>query len=94
VVAGATLARRMGVHAAAWAELVPESVLLADARDDAPAAPAVEAGWEAIHECIDALRADLEVLLTRTSTVADGAARRVARAVLADLDRGRDPSRG
>jgi hypothetical protein len=93
-VAAATMARRLGAHAAAWAELVPESVLLEDARAAAPAVPAIEPAWDPVHAAIDALRADLERLLTRTTTVADGAARRVARAMLADLDRGRDPSLG
>jgi hypothetical protein len=93
-VAAATMARRLGAHAGAWAELVPESVLLEEARASAPAVPPVEPAWGPVHAAIDSLRADLQLLLTRTSVVADGAARRVARAVLADLDRGRDPSLG
>jgi hypothetical protein len=93
-VAAATLARQLGAHAAAWAELVPESVLLADARAATPGPSGVDAEWGAVHRAIDELRADLGALLDRTSPVADGAARRLARAVLADLDRGRDPSGG
>lgn len=85
--AGAQLSRRLGQHAARWAELVPESVLLAPERDDAgstlttvqPTLPAVLAG-------LDDLRVDLETLLTRTSDVADGAARRAARSTVADID--------
>ena len=38
--AAALLARRLGHHAVRWAELVPESVLLAAERDDARATPA------------------------------------------------------
>jgi hypothetical protein len=93
-VAAATLARRLGAHAATWAALVPESVLLAEARAaTAPLAP-IDPEDGAVHRAIDALRADLETLLTRTSPVADGAARRVAREVMGDLDRGLDPSTG
>jgi hypothetical protein len=93
-VPAATLARRMGAHAAAWAELVPESILLAEARDAAPSVVPIEPAWVPVHAAIEALRRDLGALLTRSSPVADGAARRVARAVLADLDRGVDPSLG
>jgi hypothetical protein len=85
-VGAATIARRLGAHAAAWQELVPESVLLAEARDAAPAAATVAPEWGAVHEAITALRADLGRLLADTSPVADGTARRLAREVLADLE--------
>jgi hypothetical protein len=88
-IAAATLARRLGAHATTWAELVPESVLLAEARESAPPVPDVAPEWDAVHEAIDSLRRDLTALLERTNEVADGAARRLARAVLEDLDAGR-----
>jgi hypothetical protein len=85
-IAGATLARRLGAHAASWAHLVPESVLLADARASAPEVAPVAAEWATVRQAIDRLRADLEDLLSRTSPVADSAARRLAREMLADLE--------
>ena len=60
-----------------------------DARDAAPEVPDVAPEWDAVHAAIDALRAELTTLLERTNEVADGAARRLGRAVLADLDAGR-----
>ena len=74
-----------------WAELVPESVLLAAERDDARATPApVEPTLPAVVAALDGLRVELETLLTRTSDVADGSARRAACSALADIDRGLD----
>jgi hypothetical protein len=93
-IAAATLARRLGSHAAAWAELVPESVLLSDARAAAPDVAPVEAEWAAVHRAIDRLRGDLEDVLGRTSPVADAAARRLAREELGDLDAGLRSSTG
>jgi len=85
-VAVATLARRLGRHSAAWAALVPESVLLEDARASAQEAPPVGDGIDAALAAVDALRVDLERFLTRSSDVADADARALARAVLGDID--------
>jgi hypothetical protein len=86
----ATLSRRAGVHADAWAQLVPESVLLADIRADAAGEAADgdvgAATAETLTPAIRSLQADLRALLQRLSPVADEPARRLARAVLADLD--------
>ena len=92
--AAATLARQMGAHAVAWAELVPESVLLAEARSATEPLPVLDGQEPAVRAAVASLRADLESLLARTSPTADGAARRLARAVLHDLDRSADPSLG
>jgi hypothetical protein len=89
-VAAATLARRLGAHASAWDELVPESVLLEDARRAAPAVPETAPEWPAVAAGLAALRRDLRALLERTTDLADAPARRLARQVLADLDEGPD----
>jgi hypothetical protein len=88
VVAAATLARRLGTHAAAWAELVPESVLLDEARRSAPAAPDVAGDWPSVAAGLQHLRAALDALLERTTALADAPARRLAGQVLADLAEG------
>jgi hypothetical protein len=76
-------ARRLGEHAAAFAALVPESVLLAPAR---------AAGETGAADLPDDLRAALLVLdgavdaiAARAGRVADGALRRLAGHVRADL---------
>jgi hypothetical protein len=84
--AAAQLARRLGAHASAWAELVPESVLLEDARRAAPAAAIVEPSIATVVDALTELRSAVADLLTRTTEVADGAARRQARSTAADLD--------
>ena len=84
--AAAQLARRLGLHAAEWSGLVPESVLLAETRESAPAVPPVEPTVAAVESAVSALRRDLDSLLTRTSEIADGAARREARSTCVDID--------
>lgn len=76
----AVCSRLVGAHAAAWDALVPESVLLAPVAADAAAAPLPDAG------SLVAYRAAVEALAAAASPVADGAAVRVARAVLTELD--------
>jgi len=85
-VAAATLARRLGRHSAAWAALVPESVLLEDARASAREVPPLADGIDAALTAVEALRADLQHFLTRSSDVADADARALARVVLGDID--------
>ena len=87
-VALAGISRRFGLHAAAWAELVPEAVLLADARAAVSPAPAVARTPRGVAEALAMLRDDLHALAARLSPVADGAARRLASVVLADLEEG------
>jgi hypothetical protein len=81
----ATASRHLGDHAGAWEDLVPESVLLADARDAVEALPALPASPEVVVGALRTLSDDLGALLARTSPVADAPARRLARIVLADL---------
>ena len=85
-VAAATLARRLGRHSAAWAALVPESVLLEDARASAQEAAPVGDSIDEALAAVDALRADLQQFRTRSSDVADADARALARVVLGDID--------
>jgi hypothetical protein len=84
--AASQLARRLGEHAATWAGLVPESVLLADERASAASASAIEPTLAAVVAAVAELRDDLDALLTRTTEVADGAARRAARSTCVDID--------
>jgi hypothetical protein len=86
--AAATLARRLGAHAASWDELVPESVLLEDARRSAPVTPELPADRAAVAAALRALQRALVTLLERTTEIADARARRLARQVLADLAEG------
>jgi hypothetical protein len=81
----AATSRHLGAHAAAWADLVPESVLLADARAAARALGAGTVDGLTPAELFDRLTADLEELLARSAPLADGAARRLARNVLDDV---------
>ncbi|HEX7094448.1 MAG TPA: hypothetical protein VF183_01100 [Acidimicrobiales bacterium] len=85
-VAAAVLGRQLGLHAAAWSELVPESVLLEDARAAAPARAEVPPTLDAIADALGALRADIEAFLTRSSDVADAEARALGRRMLDDID--------
>jgi hypothetical protein len=91
--AAAWLARRLGDHATAWAALVPESVLLADARDAAPDVAAIDPDVASVLPRLQRLRDDLAEILTRTTEVADAAARREARATGADVDEAIDAVR-
>jgi hypothetical protein len=83
--AAATLARRLGGYAAQWAALVPESVLLADARAEAPRPMVVDPVPAQVFPALEALARDLRALLDVTSDVADAPARRLAREVVEDL---------
>jgi hypothetical protein len=91
-------ARVFGWHAAQWRALVPESVLLEDARGAAPAAAAAAAIAELVQAeptvRVDSLRAlaatmrdEVDRLSTRLSPVSDSAAARLATFLHADLDR-------
>jgi hypothetical protein len=82
----ATLSRRAGLHAEAWTGLVPESVLLADVRAAAAADPVEPPDVDGLPAYLRTLQEDLAGLLSRTSPIADEPARRLARAVLGDLD--------
>jgi hypothetical protein len=81
----ATVSRHLGTHARAWHDLVPESVLLEELRARAPGATAVGETADDVVVALAELRDELGLLLDRTSPVADAAARRLARIVLADL---------
>ncbi len=90
-VARARVSRVLGEHAQVLAALVPESVLLADARAAGARSPlplpADPAG------ALRALDRELAALLERSSPVADGALRRLGtrfRSELADLTRDLD----
>ena len=85
-IALATLSRRAGLHAAAWGELVPESVLLADERASAVTPTAIARDPAAIATALRTLRADLDAAVARMSPVADRPALRLAADVLADID--------
>jgi len=85
-IAIATVSRRLGRHAAAWADLIPESVLLADVRGAVPPPDGIEPSLGAVIDALRDLRSRLSSLLDRLSAVADGAGRHLASAVLADLD--------
>jgi hypothetical protein len=82
-IALATASRVLGEHAAGFAALVPESVLLADARAAGAARP-VELPGDArgLVEALDLLVASLA---DRAAPVADGALRRHAARVRSDL---------
>ena len=91
-------ARVFGWHAEQWAALVPESVLLADDRQAAPAPAAREAIAELAKAepevRVDSLRAlagrmgdEIDLLTARLSPVSDGAAIRLASFLYTDLGR-------
>jgi hypothetical protein len=91
-------ARVFGWHAAHWRALIPESVLLEDARAAAPGAAAgkaltdlAEAEPEARLDSLRALaaemRAEVDLLTARLSPVSDGAATRLAAFLRTDLER-------
>jgi secreted protein with Ig-like and vWFA domain len=99
----ASLSARLTEHAGWWRDQVPESVLLAEARDAASdpvrltavlamldVAPS--ARMAAVVPVLDGVVAHLVGLADRLSPVGDAPARRVLRLVLADLeDRPRHP---
>jgi hypothetical protein len=82
-VALAAASRLLGAHAQALAALVPESVLLADARAAGERDPLVLP--EAPEALLAALDAALAEVLARTTPVADGALARVGATVRAEL---------
>ncbi len=100
-VALATVSRRLGEQAVAWRALVPESVLLADARAAAHAAAAAGSVWGAagvprpgagdaervrlLRSVLADLGAHAAALAVRLSPVADGAAARQASVLAVDL---------
>ncbi len=80
---GDRAARLLGEHAAAFAALVPESVLLAPAR--AAGERGVPELPDDLGAALGALDAAVAALTSRAGVVADGALRRVAAHVRADL---------
>jgi hypothetical protein len=85
--AAATLARRLGEAAPQWSALVPESVLLGDARAEGALEPiVVDAEPAPVVEALGALSRDLHALLDVTTEVADASARRLAARLVADVD--------
>jgi hypothetical protein len=88
-VAASTVSRRLGDAASRWWALVPESVLLAETRDAATVAagatPDLAPDAAAARHAAEELSQELQTLLTRTSPVADAAARRLAVGALEDL---------
>ena len=83
VAALATASRVLGEHAQTLVALVPESVLLADARAAGAAVP-IEGAAEPLGE-LAALGRALDALVRRARPVADGALLRLATHVGADL---------
>lgn len=92
-----SLSARLAEHAGWWRDRIPESALLAEARDEASdpdRLAAVLAMLEvdpadrvaAVAPVLDGLVAHLVGLGGRLSPVGDGPARRVMRLVLADLE--------
>jgi hypothetical protein len=97
-VAVSVAARVFGWHAAQWRALIPESVLLENDRNAAPAAAAVDAIAALIRTepvvRVESLRAlagqmceQVDLLTARLSPVSDGAAARLASFLRADLAR-------
>ena len=91
-------ARVFGWHAAQWRALIPESVLLENDRNAAPAAAASQAIAElaqaepgarvdSLRALAAEMRAEVDLLTARLSPVSDGAATRLATFLHADLGR-------
>ena len=91
-------ARVFGWHAAQWRALIPESVLLDDDREAAPATSAsgaiadlarAEPGVrvDSLRALADNMREEVDLLTDRLSPVSDGAATRLATFLRADLSR-------
>lgn len=80
----ATFSRLCGQCAQTLADLVPESVLLADARAAAESAPVVLP--EDPHEALDALIDQLKGLIARADPVANAPVLRSATAMVRDLE--------
>jgi hypothetical protein len=97
-VAVSVAARLFGWQADQWRGLVPESVLLEDDRSAAPTPAAREAiaalgaceparRADALRAMAESMRAEVDLLTARLSPVSDGAARRLAEFLRADLER-------
>lgn len=89
-------ARVFGWHAEQWRALIPESVLLENDRNAAPAAATREAiallaqaepgaRVESLRALAAEMRAEVDLLTARLSPVSDGAATRLAAFLHADL---------
>jgi hypothetical protein len=97
-VAISVAARVFGWQADQWRGIVPESVLLEDARAAAPTPPAraavaaldaadPERRADSLRALVQSLRDEVDLLTARLSPVSDGAATRMAEFLKRDLER-------